>query len=202
MSAVAEVIKMKPDVNSLHNRLIVGISGSSLKLVNFLSDYYSLPPDIDLHDRVLKKSKITEWTFESLMAIFKETLDEIEVSLVVNSSGLIINYTPVDMISLLLLNMNQMNLAQDLTQENMREIESLIDKAITLCNRFTHFVQVFPGGTNRNIKSDLKANLKAGIYHRYYEKVGCCVISVPELVVSVEDQFDFITRVINLLEKL
>lgn len=182
-------------------RLVLGVSGASLGLIQSLSDHYSLPTDSTIFDRVFERNHVVKWDIETLLTLFKDAVDEIEYSLVINQNGAVLNYTPVDTIAHMLLHLSPFKNVTD--DRLMANVDSIIHQALALCPRFTHFVQVFPNAKEKTISTELLANLKAGIYNRYYEKLGCVVISVPDLLMhrySMDNaRLDFITRVIDIL---
>lgn len=187
-------------------RLVLGVSGASLGLIKSLSEHYSLPMDSNLFDRVFERNHLAKWDIESLLNLFKDAVDEIEFSLEINQSGVVLNYTPVDAIALLLLHLSQFKNIEDKEQT---EVNSIVSQALSLCPSFSHFIQIFPNAREKTISTDLLANLKAGVYNRYYEKLGCVVIHVPELIsngyssILPDDssRLDFIIRVIDVLRK-
>lgn len=181
-----------------NRRLVLGVSGASLNLIKSLSDHYSLPMDSNIFDRVFERNHVTKWDIESLLNLFKDVVDEIEVSLVINQGGVVLNYTPIDAIALMLLHLNRFKKVSDKEQA---EADSIINQALTLCPRFTHFVQVYPNSSEKTLSTDLLANLKAGVYHRYYEKLGRVLIQVADMLSDDAARLDFITRVIEILGK-
>lgn len=198
MITAVEVQTNLREYDTKNRRLVLGVSGASLNLIKSLSDYYSLPMDSNLFDRVFERNHVTKWGTESLLNLFKDAVDEIEVALVINQGGVVLNYTPIDAIALMLLNLNRF---QKISDKEQAEVDSIINQALTLCPRFTHFVQVYPNSSEKTISTDLLANLKAGVYHRYYEKLGCVVIQVSDILSDNSARLDFITRVIEILGK-
>lgn len=189
MITAVEVQTNLREYDTKNRRLVLGVSGASLNLIKSLSDYYSLPMDSNIFDRVFERNHVTKWDTESLLNLFKDAVDEIEVALVINQGGVVLNYTPIDAIALMLLNLNHF---QKISDKEQAEVDSIINQALTLCPRFTH---------EKTISTDLLANLKAGVYHRYYEKLGCVVIQVSDILSDNSARLDFITRVIEILGK-
>lgn len=198
MITAVEVQTKLRECDTKNRRLVLGVSGASLSLIKSLSDYYSLPMDSNIFDRVFERNHLAEWDIGSLLNLFKDAIDEIEVSLVVNQGGGVLNYTPIDAIALMLLHLNQF---KNISDKEQAEVDSIINQALTLCPRFTHFVQIYPNSSEKTISTNLLANLKAGVYHRYYEKLGCVVIQVSDILSDNAARLDFIARVIEILGK-
>lgn len=192
---IDDVLSLKNTIKPETRRRVIGVSGASLGLIEGLSNHCSVPTDTTIFDRVFERNHIGKWCVESLLELFKDVVDEIEVSLIVNYDGVIINYTPIDAISLLLLHLSKANLSD----KDQAEVDAIINQALGLCPRFTHFIQVFPSGKEKTISTDLLANLKAGVYNRYYERLGCVVIHVAEILSNDKDRLDFIKRVMEVL---
>ena len=197
---------MITNVESQHRGMVLGVSGASLGLVQSLAKHYSLPMDLDIFDRVFERNHLTQWDIESLLTLFKDAVDEIEVGLKIFQGGVVLNYTPVDTIAHMLLHLSQF---KDVTDEQQGEVDAIIQQAIALCPSFSFFIQVFPSGKEKTISTELLANLKAGVYNRYYERLGCVVVSVPELtstgypsiLANDDSRLDFIVRVIDALRQ-
>jgi len=119
---------------------------------------------------------------------------------------MVLNYTPVDAIALMLLHLSQFKTVSD---EQQTEADAIVHQAIALCPSFSHFIQVFPNAKEKTISTDLLANLKAGVYNRYYERLKCPVILVSELasngyssiLADDDSRLDFIIRVIDVLRQ-
>ena len=192
-------VELKPLTREQYNKnLVLGISNGSLKLVDSLSDHYSLPSDTTIYDRVFDRNYITKWNADTLLTLFKDVVDEIEFSLNIHNEGVILNYTPIDAISIMILHLSRYKV---LSAEDQARADSIIEAALGLCPRFSFFVQVFPNAKERTISTDLLANLKAGVYNRYYERLQCVVIQVSECFTTDESRSDFVVKVIDVLKK-
>lgn len=189
------IFGVEKDAASKTRRMILGVSGASLSLIEMLAQHCSVPTDTTIFDRVFERNHISKWNVESLLELFKDVVDEIEVSLTVNYGGVVLNYTPIDAISLLLLHLSKATPSD----KEKAVVDTIINRALGLCPRFTHFIQVFPSGKERTISTDLLANLKAGVYNRYYERLGCAVIQVADILSNDKDRLDFIKRVMEVL---
>lgn len=183
-----ELMKMDSSVDLSDRRVVIGVSGAPLSLIESLSDHYSLSMETTIFDRMLTRHNTGQWDVETLFSLFKDVVDEIEVSLTVNYNRVILNFTPVDAISLMLLHLAKFNL----TDKMQAKADYIINHALGLCPRFTHFIQIFPSAKENTINTSLLANLKAGIYNRYYERLGCPVIHVADVISSDKDRLDFI----------
>lgn len=189
------IFGVENDAASKTRRMVLGVSGASLSLIDMLAQHCSVPTDTTIFDRVFERNHIGKWCVESLLELFKDAVDEIEVALTVNYGGVVLNYTPIDAISLLLLHLSKATLSD----KEKAEVDTIVNQALGLCPRFTHFIQVFPSAKEKTISTDLLANLKAGVYNRYYERLGCVVIQVAEILSNDKDRLDFIKRVMEVL---
>lgn len=189
------VLELKNLIEPKTRRSVIGVSGASLDLIEGLSKHCSVPTDTTIFDRVFDRNSRPKWDVKSVLELFKDVVDEIEVSLTVNYDGVIMNYTPIDAISLMLLHLSRTNLSD----KEKAEADATINRALGLCPRFTNFIQVFPSAKESTISTDLLANLKAGVYNRYYERLGCAVIQVADILSNDKDRLDFIKRVMEVL---
>lgn len=181
-------------IEFLKRNLVLGVSGGSLELIESISNHYSLPSDTTIYDRVFMRNHLIKMSVGYLIDLFKDIINEIDVSTSkCEMGGVVLNHTPIDAISILLLHLNRFNLSS----KEQKEANAIIESALNLCSNFSFFVQVFPNAKERTLSTDLLANLKNGVYNRYYERLGCTVIQVSESLQTNESRSEFIFKIVD-----